>query len=786
MKTKFNKYAALICALCTVMLVFSGCSELFDPLPQTAAKEGVGLVRLSINSSNGRTIMPQDVTFFRYIARVYEADLDDPDQRIPIILSNNLDSMEVTVNDHLELPYGQYDIEILAYVDEFDDHPAATGTAFDVVVVRDPSEATQTAIIDLVPSQTDGVHGIFVWDLTFDASITQATMHLIRLTEDGEDPRAPIALHPFTGNKATGSRDDLDAGVYRVVFTLGDGTNTVEWTEALHIYDYMYSRFVYTFENLFTITLEQKIKEMITAGDLTDVYEGHFAHMGINIAGVSSSLASYNLFLGKLIDYGVINNSLRTTVDAALVFFGNYAHPFTNEYALKNYIKGLPENGTIIEDADIVITLGTPNTAVVTIAGQGVDIEGFTYDPPGSTKTLVSIEITTPPTDLVYFIDDVMDPDGLVVTANYDIDGTVTPEVLTAGAYHITPTNYHLTEAGSKVFTVSFTDEAGTTKEATFTVTVNKHPALASTDFGAHTIAQLNQNILNIVPVSITLNPEHSGKALQIGNISVYYLAKTEPATEFVDADKGTYTLPTTLGSFDVYFEVAEGTHYLATAVSKISSTLVIAPAEIHTTYFNISDEFTQVEIADVGSKAVAVTWKAENLDVAKMGLTGSTGIEVKYEDPDGTLNDAFPTTLSADNESYHVVLVLAATDYFPLQNFTLFSFRVVPVYVPEGEAGITITNADFTDKAPDITGGQVSVTGAKNAPTSIPITVTGTYYAIEWYLDGVKDNTNNTNEYIFTSAGKTLGVIYYVTVRVQPTAGGSWYSRTIEIKIVP
>ena len=89
-------------------------------------------------------------------------------------------------------------------------------------------------------------------------------------------------------------------------------------------------------------------------------------------------------------------------------------------------------------------------------------ISSLTFNFGSSSKTLSSLEVTTPPTKTSYFVGDTLNTNGLVVTANYE-DST-TSDVTSLCSYN--PTN--LTLAGAQTVTASYGG-----KTATFSVNVS-------------------------------------------------------------------------------------------------------------------------------------------------------------------------------------------------------------------------------------------------------------------------------------------------------------------------
>jgi len=348
MKINIKKYAALFFALCTVLLVMSGCmDELVKSLP---IAEGKGLVSLSISdgSTNGRTIMPAYVPNFGSF-------------RITVYHNAGGETGYVVVPGYKDFAYtnpipldeGSYKIEVKAYTDAAHTNLAGEGeTETDVVVKQG---ATVSRHITVRPLQNG--NGTFEWELTFDASITAATMNIGAIDGlQGIDVKA-------SAGKGTKS---VPSGYHKVTFNL-TGPD-VEWIEELLIYDSMVSKFTHAFGNLNSKALTDIIEAVIKKTDTTsEITYHHF-----DIAGIQGVDETNDTALLSHISWV---RDLATSVDIALIKLGLAAEQYESEEEVDEAILGFVSNSTVIAN----IAFPSTTSALLTISGldEKVTVTGF-------------------------------------------------------------------------------------------------------------------------------------------------------------------------------------------------------------------------------------------------------------------------------------------------------------------------------------------------------------------------------------------------------------------------
>ena len=369
MKTKMKKYAALFCALCTVLVVISGCGNLNDPysLPQRGG-EGTLILNISDGSSNGRTIVPAPIAFTQYRVTIKnhgtqdEAYTKDYNPGDPIFI---------------ELPNGYYDVFVDGLVGEA---IVAEGKESNVQLSHgNPRNIT----IALAAIMNNG-EGTFAWDLTFHGSITAAVM---QIKQQGANVGASVDVKANnTGSNATLT---LDAGQYEVLFTLTVGGKTIIWSEDMHIYRGLTSIFEYEFEDLSSETLAKTVENAIKAENTTGITQNHFILLGID--GVTGS--NVNALLGAI----EWVEDLATSVDIALIRIHTWA-AYHEEADLVDAINAVMKNGTEVEVDDVTVD-PVALTATFLIEGKTITISGFTF----TDAKIIAIEVGTKDQQKDYF-----------------------------------------------------------------------------------------------------------------------------------------------------------------------------------------------------------------------------------------------------------------------------------------------------------------------------------------------------------------------------------------------
>ncbi|MCL2175638.1 MAG: bacterial Ig-like domain-containing protein [Treponema sp.] len=428
MKT-IKKYAALFCALCTILAV-TGCdNNLFEPSqPAKLAGKNALVLNISNGSPAGRTIAPKlDRTGFDK----YEIEVFHHNETTNPVYEGELEGTHTTI---IELREGAYDVYVKGYNDS---KLIAEGKHPNVTLANGyPTEIN----IELVPVMTAG-NGTFSWDLTFDASITAASMQIVN-----GSTHANVGDAVNVKTTAEGTNNTLAAGEYDVVFTLTFGSQVVVWTERLHIYRDLESVFEFHFDDLRTESLAQRIENLIKENDPDNILvhginEQHFELLGIH--GVDS------LNIEPLCETIEWVSSLAASVDIALIRLHNFENLYHGEEALKTAISALPKNGTTITG----ITISGDKTTV-SIAGTSIEITGYTI----SAATITGISVTGG--QLVYF-QHYSTTVNFTEQQNFAVTATLSygdPATLDSSAYTITSATINFATTGTVKITVTLNE----------------------------------------------------------------------------------------------------------------------------------------------------------------------------------------------------------------------------------------------------------------------------------------------------------------------------------------
>jgi len=227
MKTKFKKYGALaIAALCTVLLVLSGCNNVFGPDFEDFGS--AGKVTLRINGGLGRTIQPDLSTtdFTKMSVEIFKGDQK--------VAGDDFDYSDIGDIEFEDIAKGSYKAVVKLYTDVL---VAEGSTDFTV------ANTAVTVDIDLIPVAGNGAFEFDITNLIIDdgtnATVTEITMVITKGAEIVETLElkggaAPVGL---TGNEV------LPSGIYTVTITFNNGSATREWVESLHVYTGLKSKF---------------------------------------------------------------------------------------------------------------------------------------------------------------------------------------------------------------------------------------------------------------------------------------------------------------------------------------------------------------------------------------------------------------------------------------------------------------------------------------------------------------------------------------------------------------
>ena len=382
MKTIFKKYAALIGALCAVMLVISGCA--FDDFQTAKGEPGTGTVKISINGANARTIYP-DVTFGHYVVTVVdESDVQYGQKR------------ELTVGAaQIILPITTaYTINVEAYVNAADETAgkiAATGSVAISATDLQTQHATVSKNIVLTPVLDDG-EGTFSWHLT-----TDGTISAVEITVDGE------TIDALSDTSVT-----LDAGVYIVVFkiTYKDGQE-VSFVEDLYVFANMTSTYTEIFREFHFYEMIDYVLGILHKSEswedrLAELETEYFYDLGLKFGMFENTIAEFEHIIGSNSSLLPANLAeLKALVDVSIIqdlIKSMGSDLFESATAIESAIDELELNGTSI-------VYGTPvhgaahDTVEITVGKYNVfanivkSITSFDITVAGATQTVQIAEM---------------------------------------------------------------------------------------------------------------------------------------------------------------------------------------------------------------------------------------------------------------------------------------------------------------------------------------------------------------------------------------------------------
>ncbi|MCL2765868.1 MAG: formylglycine-generating enzyme family protein, partial [Treponema sp.] len=351
MKTFF----AIITILFTAALLLSGCPNFLVPGGES------GTILISINGQDERTIMPSTILndFVQYKLD-FTAETDGNED------------FSVTWEDGfgiLELAVGEWEVTVTAFLEG--ENLGETVQLLEAAK-SEPKSFTVNAgdnppvNIELLPLE-DG-EGTFSWNINFNGSFVNAEMQIWRIGKGG-NPDTLLGENTvvFINNSQPQGENlekefILDAGEYRVIFTLANNNETVKISEILHVYKNMESNFTYTFtDRHFPVALLNYIFSAWNGSvwDFTgaEIIAGHFLYLGIDGINVDNFNAVVGQFNTLCAEFGVpaVNLiGLKVLVDAALI--------------------GIASGNAEFLDAGNYEYRGQAQTAVTELAVNGTDI----------------------------------------------------------------------------------------------------------------------------------------------------------------------------------------------------------------------------------------------------------------------------------------------------------------------------------------------------------------------------------------------------------------------------
>ena len=344
MKTKYKIYTALI-AVCTVLLVLTGCSEMTD----FSNSGGGGKLILSINAGTSRTIQPGEIVFDTYKLDFLDADNNDA---VIELLHKEIHPDVTSIEG---IPAGNYKLRVKALIGNVE---AAEGESEDFEIT---DTDTAVAAVTLTPILT--AEGIFQWNIIMGNHGVDVVG--LKISKEGSlvDEYTLVTSSPGAGEKLFNDTLSLTSGRYSVVFNFGKGSDNWTLPQLLDIYPGMTSAFTWAFnEDLFTKSLEQVIIEAIKINDLSSILEAHFDFLDIKIGDSYNNLKTEMLHLYSSTHGAVLEDidDLTMLVDVSLLVIGIEDEYDTEEEALEA-IMGLllneSEPDNVVEGDDGLVTL---------------------------------------------------------------------------------------------------------------------------------------------------------------------------------------------------------------------------------------------------------------------------------------------------------------------------------------------------------------------------------------------------------------------------------------------
>jgi hypothetical protein len=233
MKTKRSALRFLILASSVLLLVFAGCQSPFEqpdfkPIPRVSV--GKGYFKFDLGEITlGRTILP--ATPNKSDFQLFMLEFFSNGER------DKAEWVTASSSTPITLDVGVYELHVTAYLGTGKEKPAAWGSKTNIVI----NEGETTSASVELAAITNAGQGTFEWTINFPPSTSTASMEITPLASGTKQTRTLT-------NGVTDSLD-LNAGYYRVVFTLRDNaanTGAERW-EILHIYQNLKSAFACSF-----------------------------------------------------------------------------------------------------------------------------------------------------------------------------------------------------------------------------------------------------------------------------------------------------------------------------------------------------------------------------------------------------------------------------------------------------------------------------------------------------------------------------------------------------------
>jgi len=237
---------ATVALLMLSAMLITGCSSDITAEKPYAPPPGMGAVKLSFNNTvniPARTILPGtqfgDFKVFDLTFEGINASTGTNPSFTNISAAN--------INKPIELPAGEYDLTIVAYIDLSGTEDVATGTLSGLTITAGTLNAAPKITLVAYDPGTYTGQGIFEWAIDNQTTPTTATM---TITEIGQ--MSPEVIIDLKNGGITNAYDDwsasypLAAGYYYVDFEFVANSKTINFRQVLHIYQYMTSSYSYT------------------------------------------------------------------------------------------------------------------------------------------------------------------------------------------------------------------------------------------------------------------------------------------------------------------------------------------------------------------------------------------------------------------------------------------------------------------------------------------------------------------------------------------------------------
>jgi len=369
-----NDNGCLFAGLSAILLaafllpILSGCQSPLEPRNEAETIAVTGTLSLSINGHFlGRTIQP-DISWDDFNGHnLWFVDSDD---------ANNTFTRSWD-GSNIELYVGTWNMHITAYLNDGQGIPRKAVRSIwykDIEILSGETVSHDAMLFPIAEGQ-----GTFAWEIGFPENAVSARMEITRVDEYGSGNEYPCLEKDFDladYDDTLAGYYDLGAGMYRVVFSLYNGTGeSVVVSAILHVYQNMESRFTEKFTpGHFPVSM---LDHVLTAWDAASnrwnfddadrgiVVARHFDFLGIK--GVTGSnfgyvVEQFNLFTtNDMLPTDI--EGLKALVDAALIgmtreSIGAGSYEFRAD--AEEVIAALVRNGTYI-------TIAWPHPFSVTV-----------------------------------------------------------------------------------------------------------------------------------------------------------------------------------------------------------------------------------------------------------------------------------------------------------------------------------------------------------------------------------------------------------------------------------